>query len=645
MPAAYTSTSGFDPCTVIDQHASLIDDALVNVEWTSQGIFDLTFSDGSTSTNSVPFVPDYVTSGLLLSLQAVPNANLVDYTSGTYQINAQGYSIGVGGTIAVNAGHPTLNRIDIIYVTETNTIVYLAGTAATDPVPPTPPANTLVIAEVGVQATASAATGGYTLQSIQFFKNNVSDGFLDNQTLRWNNNTNRWVPNSQFRASGAGFLGIQGAPDSVSTLRIAGTAASVLIEDIASDPIPSTNRLYAKSGDIYWNGIQLNSGTVASGTVTNSTLHWDGAAWVENDSFLTYDVAGNFGASDGTSFGTGTRNTVFGRETFIANSNGNDNTAIGHSALENMATGDRNTFVGSGAGSSYTSGNDNVALGYNSLSSATTASQSVGLGNGTLQLNTGTGNVAIGFNTANSLTSGSENIFIGKGAGAAFTTGNRNLVIGSIGTTLPTISQSGGIGYNSTINGSNQFLFGGDDSFYSNFFLGRGRKSSTDSDVYIHVTQTTGTNKTGGQLTLRSGGSTGTGSGRPISFEIADSSGISGTAENAYITKMEISTSQVRINAGFRIKFETQTTSFSTDSSDFVYLVDSTSGPITVTLSTSAPSGTVWTIKDKAGTAFTNNITLDPTGAALIDGNANYTMNANYESVNVLFDGTSFYVI
>lgn len=648
MPEAYNSESGFNICEVIDQHAELIDAALVDVEWNQQGIFDLTFSDGSTTTNTVPYVPDYVTTGLLLSLQSTPTANIVDYTAGTYQINAQPYSIAAPGNIAVNAGHPTLDRIDIIYVTTSNTIVYLAGTAATEPVPPTPPANTLVIAEVGVASTSTPATGGYTLQSIQFFKNYVNMGFLENQTLRWSNTIKRWVPNSQFRVSGAGFVGIQGAPDSVSTLRIAGTAASILIENIASDPIPSTNRLYAKSGNVYWNGIQLNSGTIPNGTVTNSTLRWNGATWEENTNFLTYEVVGNFGASTGTSFGTGNRNTVFGIDTIQSLSTGSNNLAVGWSALKSLTSGNRNTFVGSSAGESYTTGSDNVAVGYNALSSASTASQSVGLGNNTLQLNTGTGNIGIGHNAAPSLTSGSENIFIGKGSGSVLSTGNRNLVIGTAGFTSGSISQSGAIGYNTNINASNQFLFGGDDSFYNQFYFGRGRRSATASDVDFQLTQSTGTNKAGGTFTLRSGGSTGSGVGGPIRFEIADSS-TPGTSENAYVQKMEINTSQVFINNGFRLKYNfsesVQTTSFTAEIDIPIYLVDSTLGALTITLPTSAPTGTVWRIKDKVGTAFTNNITIDPQGAALIDGQANYIMTSDYESIDIFYDGTDFYVL
>ncbi len=665
LEPALTTPSGIGPfgndiCEIVNQHAELINTTLTNVEWTSQGVFDLTFSDGSTGNNNVPFVPDYVTSGLLLSLQAVPTANIVDYTAGTYQIDAQTYTIAAPGTLAVNAGHPTLDRIDIIYLTTSNTIVYLAGTAATEPVPPTPPAGVLVIAEVGVTAAATAATGGYTLQAIQFFKSNVSQGFLDNQTLRWNNTLKRWVPNSQFRVSGAGFVGIQGAPDTISTLRVAGTAASILIENIAGDPIPSTNRLYAKAGNIYWNGVQLNAGTVANGSVANSTLRWDptvgmSGAWVENDRFKTFDVANNFGASTGTSFGTGTFNTVFGDLAIQTLTTGNNNTGIGYQALRNTNAGDRNTAIGTNAAVSLTGNNadDNVAVGYNALSATVTGFQNVAIGSSSLPTSSGTGNVGVGFETLPSVTTGERNIAMGKGAGAGLTIGNRNILIGE-NRAAANASNSAVIGYGyNAVPGSGaqallsgQFIIGGDDSFYSHFYIGRGLMNpNSASDVIIELTKHSGTDKSGGNLTIRSGESTGAGDAGYIELQTSDGGG-AGSTGNAFITKLRIDQTTTYLNNGQRIKFTTDNSVIVNLTEDqYVYLLDSTAAAITVIPPSSPDPGTTWIIKDSTGKAFGNNITINPAGAVTIDGAATYVMNADYESVQIIFNGTEYNVL
>jgi len=50
-------------------------------------------------------------------------------------------------------------------------------------------------------------------------------------------------------------------------------------------------------------------------------------------------------------------------------------------------------------------------------------------------------------------------------------------------------------------------------------------------------------------------------------------------------------------------------------------------------------------VKDVTGSAQTNNITLTTPGAETIDGGATYVMDANYDSVTVVSDGTNFFLI
>lgn len=93
--------------------------------------------------------------------------------------------------------------------------------------------------------------------------------------------------------------------------------------------------------------------------------------------------------------------------------------------------------------------------------------------------------------------------------------------------------------------------------------------------------------------------------------------------------------------------FETKQFDISSQSTNFTaaayktYLVDTTSGAITVTLPAVA-AGTYVRIKDKAGTADTNNIIVSP-ASGLIDGAASITMLSEYEERTYVSDGTNWY--
>lgn len=73
--------------------------------------------------------------------------------------------------------------------------------------------------------------------------------------------------------------------------------------------------------------------------------------------------------------------------------------------------------------------------------------------------------------------------------------------------------------------------------------------------------------------------------------------------------------------------------------------VDCSSIAITIELPNAPTTGQSWTIKDRTGSSFTHNITVTTVGGiVLIDGATTYTMNTNYSSINVIFDGTNYQV-
>jgi len=69
----------------------------------------------------------------------------------------------------------------------------------------------------------------------------------------------------------------------------------------------------------------------------------------------------------------------------------------------------------------------------------------------------------------------------------------------------------------------------------------------------------------------------------------------------------------------------------------------STAGTITVLLPNAPTTLREFTIKDRTGGASTNHIFITTVGGAVtIDGQTTYTMAGNYDSINLLFNGTSY---
>jgi len=75
--------------------------------------------------------------------------------------------------------------------------------------------------------------------------------------------------------------------------------------------------------------------------------------------------------------------------------------------------------------------------------------------------------------------------------------------------------------------------------------------------------------------------------------------------------------------------------------SEYVVLIDTNSGGVTVTLPATPDNGTAFKIKDK-GNALSNNITIDGNGNT-IDGSSNALINTDYGALELVFDGTEWF--
>lgn len=76
---------------------------------------------------------------------------------------------------------------------------------------------------------------------------------------------------------------------------------------------------------------------------------------------------------------------------------------------------------------------------------------------------------------------------------------------------------------------------------------------------------------------------------------------------------------------------------------DYFISVDASGGAVTIELPNTTTTKREFVIKDRLGQAATNNITVTtPGGIVTIDGSTSYTFTDNYESLEMLFNGTSY---
>jgi len=78
---------------------------------------------------------------------------------------------------------------------------------------------------------------------------------------------------------------------------------------------------------------------------------------------------------------------------------------------------------------------------------------------------------------------------------------------------------------------------------------------------------------------------------------------------------------------------------------DYYLSCDVTAGTITLLLPNAPTAGSNWIVKDLAGLAGTNNITVTTVGGAVnIDGATSFVMNTSYQAIRVVFIGSAYQV-
>jgi hypothetical protein len=131
---------------------------------------------------------------------------------------------------------------------------------------------------------------------------------------------------------------------------------------------------------------------------------------------------------------TGSNNVCVGSYTGDALIGGSDNVCVGYAAGTSLTSGGGNTLLGDDAGAALTTGGSNVAIGRNALLASTYRNSCVAVGEGTLQAMTdGYSNVAVGGYALNAVVAGYQNTALGEHAGRYITSGDYNTCLGRYG--------------------------------------------------------------------------------------------------------------------------------------------------------------------------------------------------------------------
>lgn len=306
-----------------------------------------------------------------------------------------------------------------------------------------------------------------------------------------------------------------------------------------------------------------------------------------------------------------------------------DNTGIGYHALTSVTSSTQNTCVGSGAGASIQDSQYNTLVGYN----AGTAIVTSALGPGAGGYNTAVGSQALVANTT-----GYENTVLGYAAFFRNTTGAGNIAIGF---------EAGGV----------LGTFTGDDNILIGTTVGSALATNESHNILIgnNVGVTTDNN------TIRIGR---TSAPNPIlKCFIAGIDGVNVGSTATVVTEAsnQLGTATIQGGTGINVSAGANTITISaTGTTNLTYTnvnatpyvvlatdeylsVDTSALAITVQLPNAATSGRVFIIKDRTGAAATRNITVTTVGGAVnIDGATTYVMNNNFQSIQVIGNGSTY---
>jgi hypothetical protein len=185
---------------------------------------------------------------------------------------------------------------------------------------------------------------------------------------------------------------------------------------------------------LYSNTTANNNTAVGRSALYAQNFSNGNTAWDSNNTAVGYNAlhdnapTASYNGNDNTALGAsslenntiGNKNTASGSEALFSNTTGIYNTASGSESLFSNTTGDRNTAHGTLALYSNTTGYNNIAIGFRALYGNTSGRENTACGYWTLSTNTnGYENTSSGYMALNSNTTGARNTAIGSHADVA----------------------------------------------------------------------------------------------------------------------------------------------------------------------------------------------------------------------------------
>ena len=321
--------------------------------------------------------------------------------------------------------------------------------------------NSLTSANIFVGSVGNVATGvpltgdiGITNAGLTSIANSATSG-TNIITAINNGGTTGTIPDSRLATiSTAGKV-------SGSAITSGTIGGSTIINSTGN--ITTTGTLNTGSATV--SGLTIGATTVnwpanTLGVLTNNgtgTLSWvPGTGWGLTGNAATVDGTNFIGTTDNIPLNFRVNNQRAARIDNAVNNNyfgwlagntgtGENNTAVGGSALLSNTSGEYNTAIGNFALQSNTTGIENMAGGSSALELNSTGSNNSALGFYALRNSTANFNTAIGHSAGLTITSGTQNTFVGTNADA----------------TSNTLAKATAIGYNAKVGASNSLVLGG----------------------------------------------------------------------------------------------------------------------------------------------------------------------------------------
>ncbi len=268
-------------------------------------------------------------------------------------------------------------------------------------------------------------------------------------------------------------------------------------------------------------------------------------------------------------------------------------------------------------------------------------------------ITSGTTNVGYGKLAAASISSGSDNVMVGYEAGIGYTTGNTSTIVGS----YAMFNAVAGASNNTAIGSSTLYNLAGAGTNNTALGFNTGSAFTTTESNNI-VIGNTGVIADNAKIRI------GTNGIQTATFIVGiDGVNVGSTAKVVTMASDQLGTATITAGTGITVTPGANTITISSagttvltytnvNTTPYVVLstdewlgVDCSGAPITIQLPNAPSTGRMFVIKDRTGSANTNNITVTTVGGAvLIDGATTYVMNTQYSAIEVLFDGTTYQI-